>query len=406
MSNTPCRAAWREVVRRKKRSCTTIAGYLLIVSFVVLLTNLLLTARAAKQVFLENLGTHFLVFFPKPQTGSASQELDRRLLDPAAEGFFADPTMTRLFPLARVDEIRAISGVKAASAFLLFRFRDPASGEIFCLGGFDPANPAAVNGTSLQKRDVIRGEFLTPSDRGAALLEEGFAVYRGLEVGSSLTVGGVPFTVKGIVRPGIRPAKADIYVRFEEAEKAIDRRLTAPLAGEANVVLVEGASASTYAQALETVRKAYPDCLIDTYDCFNPASRTSGIDESAILAALAVLTLVLLLFAGKSQLAAVVEKRHEIGILCAIGWSEGRVLRQLLAETLIQSLTGGVLGCLLGIGLTFLLSNWLYAGFAVRIEAASVLAGLLLAVCGGSVAAVAVMRAIVAAPPAANLGRT
>ena len=42
------------------------------------------------------------------------------------------------------------------------------------------------------------------------------------------------------------------------------------------------------------------------------------------------------------------ERTREIGILKAIGWSNGNVVNQIVTESLIQGVIGGVLGCILG----------------------------------------------------------
>ena len=50
------------------------------------------------------------------------------------------------------------------------------------------------------------------------------------------------------------------------------------------------------------------------------------------------------LFAAKSQFASVVERRGDIGVLKAIGWSGRQVVALLLGESVIQGLIGGLLG--------------------------------------------------------------
>jgi len=50
------------------------------------------------------------------------------------------------------------------------------------------------------------------------------------------------------------------------------------------------------------------------------------------------------LFAAKSQFASVVERRGDIGVLKAIGWSGRQVVALLLSESVIQGLIGGLLG--------------------------------------------------------------
>ncbi len=403
MNNKLFQTAWKEIVRRKKRSFAAIGGYLVIVAFVVLLINLLFTASTAKREFLNNLGTHFLVYFPENSRGQSQEATRDRLADADGEAFFSDPAVVRPFPISYVAEIGSSRLVKAASPFLLFRMKSPETKELFSVGGFDPGNPAAVNGSSLQKSDIISGDFLLPGDRDLALLEEGYALYKNLAVGSTMQIAGQTFTVKGIVRPGIRPAKADIYLAFEDAEKVVNTRLKTPLVKEANVALVEVASASDQTVAMAEVKQKYPDSMIDTYDCFNPASRTSRIDANSIVLALGVLFVILFLFAGKIQATVIVEKRHDIGILSAIGWSHQLIRRHLLAQSAIQAVLGGILGCAFGAGLTSLIARQAFLGTPIVIDPLSCAAGLALAIVGGLATAFIVTHTMISASPARNL---
>lgn len=94
-----------------------------------------------------------------------------------------------------------------------------------------------------------------------------------------------------------------------------------------------------------------------------------------------------LLFAGASVwiffliFSNVRERRHEIGILRAVGGTRLMVLRVFLLKALILGLAGGFIGCLLGVWLAF---AWAEAGLPLSqlpamIDARGVVAGLLLA---------------------------
>ncbi|MFQ6058540.1 MAG: ABC transporter permease, partial [Anaerolineae bacterium] len=60
----------------------------------------------------------------------------------------------------------------------------------------------------------------------------------------------------------------------------------------------------------------------------------------------------------------VFERTREIGVLRALGWRKGRVLRMILLESLALSLLGGVAGLVAGIVVVVLLNSIpLMAGF-------------------------------------------
>ncbi len=347
MKNDVFVCALRELVRRKSRTLTSVTGYFLAITILVVLANFLIFAKIAKDGILNNLGTHFIAFKPGfPDIASGSTE--KVPLDPQNEAFFSDPSRTKIFPLSLLDSVRKIPQVKAVSPFLLYRLKDMPNGTLMSIGGFDPGDPVAACGTSLLESDIISGTFIKPGDRGVVLLEEGFASYRELKVGMVIEIAGIVFPVIGIVRTGIRPAKADIYLPFDDAEKVINRRLTAPLASEANVMLVEVASGAYQEKAIDEVKKVFPGCIIDTYACFIPAVNVMGMSERGGWLVLFILGIGVILFSVKSQMASVIERRHDIGILKAIGWTDAAVIGQIILESLIQALIGGAMGCLAG----------------------------------------------------------
>ena len=58
-----------------------------------------------------------------------------------------------------------------------------------------------------------------------------------------------------------------------------------------------------------------------------------------------------------TMIMSVSERTQEIGILRAIGWRKWRIVRMILVESVLMSLTGGVLGTIAAVGLTRLLGR-------------------------------------------------
>jgi putative ABC transport system permease protein len=70
------------------------------------------------------------------------------------------------------------------------------------------------------------------------------------------------------------------------------------------------------------------------------------------------------------MLASVLERTREIGVRRAIGARQRDVVRQFLIETTIISLTGGVVGILLGVGLSELIG--VLAGWSTIVTTTSI----------------------------------
>jgi putative ABC transport system permease protein len=352
--------AWCELRRRKARTLTTVFGYGLAVSSMMILLGILQVSGRGSAAILDHTGTHFVAFSPAdmaacgPCLAVANSQIQ-------SEGLVAFGTRTNLMPHAFVDKIKEVSTVADAAPYLQYRFRDPNDGHLYTVGGFDPNNAMVVGTTCCAATDIIDGRFLKENDKGKVLLEEAYAQLRRLKVGDAVQIAGQPFTILGIINPGIRPAKADIYVSYPEAERLIAAQLpNVPLEGYANLILVEVKDSSVQDQAIREVKSLYPDLVISSYACYKPAAQARAINTTAIALLVVAIGVFAVLLAMVSQLAVLVERRRELGILKTLGFSNGRIMGQIVLESALQAALGALVAGLCVLLLTpWVLSIWL-----------------------------------------------
>ena len=337
--------AWRELRRRKWRTATTVLGYFLAVGVTIGLLSAMSSRRQADRV-LSGTGTHFVAFLPADAGPGAAPPL--AYVDPENEGLIAvgnNEISTSLLPQDLPAAVQELATVRDASGAILFRFRDPADGHAFSVAGVDAKNKGAVGTTCCASTDVLRGSFLNPKVRGSAMVEEAYAKAHRIDVGQKVTVAGTQFNVVGIVNSGIRPVKADMYVPYAEAEELVNSRMKGQqLQHGFNALLVEVLNSQVQDKAMKDVKALAPSLVVSTYACYRPAAQVMGMNETAIRILVVLVAVGVVLFAAKSQFASVAERRGDIGVLKAIGWSGRQVVTLLLAESVIQGLIGGLLG--------------------------------------------------------------
>ena len=197
------------------------------------------------------------------------------------------------------------------------------------------------------------------------------------------------------MKPPIRPAKADVYMPITEARRVIAPRQKGKVSPEAlaravNMILVEVESSQAQDQALASVRKLYPGLITSTYACYKPARKVIGMNEKAMWALTAVVAIGATLLAMRTQLSSVIERRREIGILKAIGWTNGDVVRLILTETALQAVAGAALGCVLAAAVILLTPAAVLTGIrtsaTIGLSAPVFLIAFALALVGGGVA--------------------
>jgi len=403
--NDSLRCAVRELLRRPGRSLATLFGYILGAAFVFALTLLLKTDMLVKGDIINYMGTHFVAFSPAAYSGDALVPTEQSPLDPQNETFFAEPmVVTRLLPKSLAGKISEIPEVLAATPFLLFRFKQGQDGHVFSVGGFEPGDTAALHGTAATSRDIIAGAFLQPGDRGVVLVEETYALMWNLKVGSVVNVADTLFPVIGIVRPGVRPVRADVFMNWPDAEAMINQRLSAPLQQQANLFLVESAGLHNHETAMKKVEKLMPDGMINTFNCSVPAIEVMGISSKTLRLITLVVLVIILIYAANSQWASVVERHRDIAILRALGWKTSSILQQIVIEALLLAVTGTMIGMVTGYVIAYLalpaISPTLAAGGALAFDWATLAFNLAAFSSAGLLAGALPVFQIVSADPA------
>jgi ABC-type lipoprotein release transport system permease subunit len=127
------------------------------------------------------------------------------------------------------------------------------------------------------------------------------------------------------------------------------------MANEVNTIYVSATSATDISAVSSEIAKALPTATVTTSS--DLASEVTGSLSSASTLAnnlgkwLAVAVLVAAFgLASILTMSAVTRRVREFGTLKAIGWNSGRIIRQIMGESLVIGVIGGVAGVAVGYG--------------------------------------------------------
>jgi len=234
--------------------------------------------------------------------------------------------------------------------------------------------------------EPFRGRFFTPSenqvpgrDRVVVIGHDFWRVWFGGgddAIGSTLRVNGVAFTVIGIAPPGftgVRPQPLNVIMPMMMLPVGY-RSCDDALAVDCTVLrmygrLADGASVADAAAEMPTL---VPAAWRDAEDGHNSDLRAtaargsylSGVDRDFLNLLTGVG--VVLLLACCANLAGLLLARgrargHELAIRVSLGAGRGRLVRQLMIESLVLALSGGLVGLTLSLAMTGALNRFFYS---------------------------------------------
>jgi len=270
-----------------------------------------------------------------------------------------DVTITHIssdvFPLEKSEKLGSIQGVSAVSPTLTRTINIPADYfdhdtkkadriTALILIGVNPEAAKSVNSYPMQS-----GRFLENSDTNKVIISQSLADSISINLGETIslpTVNGVEsLEVIGILFPKTTPGNEEIIVNLAQAQTMMGQ------AGKINTIAIN----------MDTLDQVKRDQIIaqiqsDLGDGYEIGSLNAG-DEvfGAIQMGQIALTMfgVMALFMGAFIIfntfrTVIVERRHDIGMLRAIGASRKTIRGLILAEGLVQGIVGTAFGLMFG----------------------------------------------------------
>jgi putative ABC transport system permease protein len=348
----------RELGERKRQTVLTAVGLALGVGLVITVTAVssgVNTAQAEVVHALYGVGTDLSVTKnPAPPSPGQlppgvcliGQSCSASLGYPPL-GTLTDKTVAQVAKLPDVSE--------AAGAFTLNYAKDISSSNPQTTN-VDGVDVGHLGLGPLSSGKITSGKELSASeaDSDVAVVDSNYAIASGLHVGSTVTIAGRGFKVIGIVKQAEAASPPQVYIPLDPVQ-ALYASVNHTAGDLLNTIYVSTTSAANVASVQSELHKAVPSATVSSQA--DLASEVTGsLKNTASLAHdlgtwLAVLVLIAAFaLATLLTLAAVGRRVREFGTLKALGWRSGRIIEQVLGESLVTGALGGLLGIGLGYG--------------------------------------------------------
>ncbi len=327
---------FRSIVRRPSRSILTALGIAIGIFALVVVGALAERINLIVNGGIEYYSSRILV-----QEGSNSGNLFR----------VADP-----IKLDKLGDIRAVPGVRAAYPEIVTLFPDAnRSGASFGQPPFIIGRDAAANANDPRPLAIRAGRDFRTGERGVAVLGEDLQKQLGVKIGETTIISGSTFIIVGVYEKNftindtaaVMPlADAQLLYKRATANPSTDNAPVTDLASQITVFVAEGVDPTQLAkdinQAVGNVKALDPDTFRAQ------VQESARLFNTIVFGAALIALLIGSLSVINTMVMAVAERTREIGIRKAIGASDGRVLRDFLAEAAVIGLLGGLMGLFFG----------------------------------------------------------
>ncbi|MFJ6392876.1 ABC transporter permease [Streptomyces sp. NPDC091972] len=219
--------------------------------------------------------------------------------------------------------------------------------DSYSVYGTDVSEPALG---PLTTSKITSGRTFKASETDAKVLvsDAAYAKKKDLKIGSQVKIKETKYKVIGIATADSGDAVADLYLPLKQAQTLADVK------DKVTTVYVKTTDSQRINSVKSQLQKDIPGTTVTT--SADLADTVSGSLSTAASLATSVgkwLSIVVLaaafLVAGLLTSSAVSRRVREFGTLKALGWTSGRVTRQIVGEAIIHGLVGGALGIAIGL---------------------------------------------------------
>jgi putative ABC transport system permease protein len=185
------------------------------------------------------------------------------------------------------------------------------------------------------------------------VVDANYATAHKLKPGDTITIAKTRFKIVGIVTQPQGASPPDAYIPLARAQALARSDQNKRLTGQVNTIYVAASSAALVPAVAREISRLMPKATVTTSASL--ASEVTGsLSSTARLANdlgrwLSVLVLAAAVAVASLLTVAAVSRRvREFGTLKALGWRSTRIIAQVMGESLVLGLAGGVAGVALG----------------------------------------------------------
>jgi len=220
-----------------------------------------------------------------------------------------------------------------------------------------PLDDSILSNYPVLPSEIIEGRTLVEGDSGVVLLSVNNTEYFGVGVNDQINILGSDFTVVGVYSTTVTQEMTNLYMSLSEAQEITElegeiSRLDVYAENEDIIDEVSNDITAMYAEfyvntaesrleAITTMAERQVDILEDAEADLVETQAVAYMEIGIAVVATSLIVLFTMLYTVR-------ERTQEIGVLKAIGFSNGNIMSQFMLEGMFLSIVAGLVGVIIG----------------------------------------------------------
>ncbi len=238
-----------------------------------------------------------------------------------------------------------------------------------------------VGGVDADRQDIgliIPGEIVEGSyfnESTGIIMNKTYADKNDISLGDAFTLSDVSYDIVGIVEPKLYTNTADIYLPLEELQRISSKET------RVNLLLIKSTDVDSMNATEDHLESLLPGAvLVSSKDTADKVSgslvRAADLTDRFVRTVSILIIATSFIIVSLLTVSSINRRTREIGTLKAIGWSNFKVIRQIVSESVFIGFLGAVIGVGLGL-LAIYICNQNNISLDAVIETTSATQGLL-----------------------------
>ncbi len=273
-------------------------------------------------------------------TEQVSHAIEAGDIDLIVQSRYAATPLSSAIGEELVRKVASDPDIKSAHSIVLGKKRLPDHSIVFLFGFSDFTKTAGKLGITM-----VEGERYRPDHR-ELIIAKRLMENKHLKIGDELKISrGDPYRITGDYNSWVSFFNSSIILNLEAAREVLHKP------GKTNMLFLTLKNPAKLQEVMERINKEYDDITaVKSRDFTSTLGALKNLFYlSDIIAAIALIVASAILI--NTFLMAINERKKEIGILNAIGWSSSMIVTVFVIESLVLTLTGGLLGLLVSYGI-------------------------------------------------------